>query len=250
MKLRSAPLLAAALAFIAFAHGDLLAAKEAFSRSHAFNPDGVVSLHNVNGNITVETWDKNEILIEGEKSAKTDEELNLIELTIDLTADKADIRVRLPKRNGKSVRGGVSFAIKVPATASLDPIKTVNSSITVTGLRGSVALETVNGQIRATDLGANAHLGTVNGQINASFSQVAAGQELRAKTVNGSVHLTLPADAGFTVAGSVVNGHIDCDFPLETKGKIGRKRVNGTVGDGRASITASSVNGSIHLKSR
>jgi DUF4097 and DUF4098 domain-containing protein YvlB len=228
--------------------------KEPFSRSASFDAHGVVSLHNVNGNISIETWDKNEISIEGEKSARTEEELKAIELTIDLSDTRADIKVHLPKHTGgwfgNNIRAAVSFKLKVPATVALDEIKVVNSSVYIVGLRGSVAAKSVNGPVRADNLGGDVRLGTVNGQVRASFATIHADQKLSFRTVNGSVRVALPADAGFELASSVVNGHVDCDFPLQVKARVGGKRVNGTVGDGRASLHASSVNGSIHIEQR
>lgn len=247
------------LALLAFgllttaARADDYSHKEPFSRTAPFDATGQVSLHNVNGDIVIETWDRNEILIEGEKSAKTEEELKAIELTIDLSDTRADIKVRLPKRSGgwfggnNSIRGGVKFRLKVPATVSLDEIKTVNSSVKIDGIRGTVRAESVNGQVRAHNLGGEAHLQTVNGQVNATFTRVSANHDLSFKTVNGGIRVTLPADAGVKLSGSVVNGHIDCDFPIEVQGRLGGKRLNGTIGDGRASLHAESVNGSIQL---
>ena len=226
--------------------------KEPFSQQGAFDRAGKITLQNINGHIEIETWDKNEISIEGEKFARTEEELKRIELTIDRSESRADIKVNLPKRIGgsgnKSIRGGVRFTLKVPATATLERIGSVNSSIEISGARGDVNAETVNGQIRAQDLGGNARLKTVNGQVLADFSAVRPEQELSFDTVNGSIEITLPDDAGVRLESKVVNGHVDCDFPVEMKGRVGGKRLSGKIGDGRATLSAESVNGSIRIK--
>lgn len=253
MKIRLFVLAVASLFAGAFLRADTYPFKETFSRSGPFSATGVVSLRNVNGEIVVETWDKNEISIEGEKSARTEEELKAIELTIDLSSTRADIKVHLPKHPNSwnnNVRAAVRFKLKVPATVALDEIKVVNASVKIEDVRGSVAVESVNGQIRARDLGSDARLRTVNGQVRASFVSLAADQQLSFRTVNGSVRVALPDDAGFQLKSSVVNGHVDCDFPLQIKGCVTGKRISGTAGDGRASIDASSVNGSIHFEKR
>lgn len=255
MKSPLLALLAFSLLVAAPARADNYSHQEPFSRTAAFNATGEVSLHNVNGDIVIETWDRNEILIEGEKSARTEEELHAIELTIDLSEARAAIEVRLPKRSGgwfgnNSIRGAVRFRLKVPATATLDEIKTVNSSIKIDGVRGAVTAQSVNGRVRAHDLAGNARLRTVNGQVEASFTAIAAQQELSFNTVNGSILVALPADAGLQLSGSVVNGHIDCDFPIQVQGRLGGKRLSGTIGDGRTTLRAESVNGSIDLSKR
>ena len=251
------PLIPFAFALLAAVcvHAETYDFKESFSRTGAFSATGKISLKNINGSIAVETWDKNEIKIEGEKSAKTEEELKLIELTINLSDATADIMVRLPKRSGsffggKSIRGAVKFKLMVPASASLDRIQTVNSSVDIDGVRGETYVETVNGQIHAHDLGGKAHLETVNGGVEASFSAVTAHQDLLLKSVNGSIKAALPADSGFQLRSSVVNGRVSCDFLIDGQNRSKARQLAGKVGDGRTALTAESVNGSVHIEKR
>ena len=253
MKLRLLAL--AALVFIAanLGRADNYSSRETFTRTGEFNPSGEVTLENINGDVDIHTWDKNEILIEGEKSAASDEELKLIDLSIDLTSARAVIKVRLPKRPGSfffgnNIRGAVRFKLTLPASAVLAKIASVNGAVTLSGVNGSVHGETVNGSIHATGLGGDVSLETVNGSIKAKITNGRPQQKLRFETVNGQITVTLPRDAGFQLHSSVVNGSIDCDFPLESgKSKHGRT-LSGKIGDGRASLDAQTVNGSIHLE--
>ena len=223
--------------------------RESFSRTGKLNPMGQLSLENVNGDITVRTWDKPEIAIEGEKRGATEEDLKAIDLTIDLSEQNARIRVKLPKRGwlGKTTRGSVTFTITVPSTTAIDSIRTVNSTVTISGVTGTVRVDTVNGRIQADHLGGAAHLATVNGGIRAEFDRV-THQVISARSVNGSIELDLPADLGAKLNASVVNGKIDCEFPTEVKGRFVMKNLHGTVGDGTASVNAETVNGSIQLR--
>lgn len=255
MKLRRFVALALSLAAVASVRADDYSFKEPFKQTGAFSATGSVTLENVNGNIAIHTWDRNEILIEGEKSAKTEEELKAVELTMDVSESRAAIKVRLPKRSGtwfigSTIRASVRFNLTVPATAVLEKIRTVNAKVSVDGARGKTNVETVNGTIEATDLGGSARLETVNGQIKAAFTGLAAGQEIALETVNGSVTAVLPRDAGVALRTSVVNGHVDCDFPLTLAGSSGKRSLSGTIGDGRASLKAETVNGSIHIEQR
>ena len=250
MKIRT--LLLALIAFVGstLLHAENYSSKETFSRKEMFSPTGKIVLENVNGDIDIQTWDRNEILVEGEKSAKSDEELKLIDLTIDLKESNAAIKVRLPKRAGFSnntIRASVSFKITVPATVSLDKIAVVNSSVRIKDMRGSVNAESVNGGVHAHNLAGNVKLETVDGEIVAEVSSVSADQKLSFQTVNGSITVKLPANTGADTHASVINGSIDCDFPLTVQGRIGKK-LSGKIGDGRARLSAESVNGSIRFK--
>lgn len=254
MKLRLLASIAFAFLAAACAHADSYSFKEPFTKSSPFNAQGTLTVENVNGSVTVRTWDKNEILIEGEKSAKTEEELQRIDLTMAVSESRAQLKVRLPKRTdgwfgGNSIRASVRFTITVPATATLENVETVNSSVTIAGVHGAVHAETVNGGIHATDLGGDARLETVNGSIRADFATLAQGQRVSFETVNGQIAARLPKDAGFELHSSVVNGHIDCDFPIQLS-KGHRRTLNGTIGNGGASVEAETVNGSISIEQR
>jgi DUF4097 and DUF4098 domain-containing protein YvlB len=239
-----------------FARADDYGFKDAFKRSGAFSATGQITLENVNGNVEIKTWDKNEILIEGEKSAKTEEELQQIDLKIELSDSRATIKVRLPKRAGGffsskgDIRGAVRFQLTVPATVALEKISTVNSSVSINGVRGLVHASTVNGGVQATGLTGPVKLETVNGGIKARIDAVAAGQELSFNTVNGQIAVSLPKDAGFELHSSVVNGSVTCDFPLESGQKKHGRNLAGKVGDGRAALKAETVNGGIRIESQ
>ncbi|PTY06177.1 hypothetical protein DB347_12050 [Opitutaceae bacterium EW11] len=248
MKIHHTLLFAAGLAAsaVAYAGYDY---KESFSQTGAFDPNGTLSLSNVNGSITVETWDKNEILIEGEKRAKTEDELKRVELKIDLTQKRADIDVHLPKRTGfgSTIRADVVFRIKIPATASIDEIHSVNASVVIEGVHGGVRAENVNGRIRAHNISGNVRLKTVNGSVDASLVKLDGKDEVAVKTVNGGIKLAVPSGASAKLEASVVNGHVDCEIPIKVQGHLSHRRISGTIGDGAGSIDASTVNGSVQI---
>ena len=248
MKFAVVAAIALTLAATSFAHA--AAVKESFSKVGKFAATGRLTLENVNGDVTIRTWDRPEIQIDGEKSAKTAEDLKAIELTIDLTDNHAGIRVRLPKRRGwfgQPIDGRVTFTITLPATASVDGVKTVNSSVFADGLRGTAHIETVNGRIHAEHLAGPAVFRTVNGGLKAQFD-VVADQSIALHSVNGSVEVAIPADANAKLSASVVNGGINCDFPTEVKGRFVAKSLRGPIGTGAASLNAETVNGSVRIR--
>lgn len=254
MKLRSLLFLAAAFGLTLSAYADWgRRHTEPFSMQGDFAPDGTVTVHNVNGRVTIETWDRDAYAIEGEKKAKSQEDLDLIELQWDVDHDHIALKVKLPKKKGwfnwGNVDGQVDVTIKVPATVNLKDVSTVNGGVELSGLRGIVHASTVNGAVSARNLAGSAKLSTVNGGVTAEFDAVPDTARLELSTVNGGIKLRLPSDAGASIHGSVVNGSINADIPITMKGKIGRKSLNGTIGEGNAVIEMSTVNGGIKIQS-
>lgn len=228
--------------------------KQAFSETHPFNANGEISLANVNGNVAIRTWDRPEVKIEGEKSAKTEEELKLIGLTIDAKADALAVKTDFPKRSGgwswfggDTIRAAVEITLTVPATARLRKIDSVNGRILIEGVRGPVTARSVNGGVTAKGLTADTSLETVNGTIRAEFASVSADQQITARTVNGATTIALPKDANITVRARTVNGGVSCDLPIKLEGKLRRSSLTGTIGTGSATLKAETVNGGVHV---
>lgn len=223
---------------------------EKFDRSHPFRADGEITLSNINGAVTIRTWDRNEVRIEGEKRAATEEELALIAVNLDLTETRLNLKTAFPKRRGlfKAVRGEVIVTLTVPAAARLRDIGTTNGSIALEGTRGPVRAHSVNGRLSATGLAGDASLETVNGALQAAFASVSREQKISVRTVNGPVTIAFPKDPSLHIRARSVNGSIECEFPLPIEGKKGRHGLSGTLGQGGADVEAETVNGSIRVK--
>lgn len=254
MKLRTYALPFLACCLAAVAHADWgRKYTESFRYEGTFLADGSVTIENVNGKIVLQTWDRDAYLIEGEKRTKREEDLARIEIQEDRAPDHLNVKVKLPKKGGgwfgggSTIDGSVELVITVPASAHVKALRTVNGGLEINGLTGPLRASTVNGGIAAHDLGGDAHISTVNGGVRVDFTHLDAAANLEFETVNGSIRVGLPADAGARVKGSVVNGHIESDLPLTLQGAIGKRSLNGTIGDGAASLSVSTVNGSIHL---
>lgn len=252
-SLRLACLVVSAIATPLCVRADRYGFSEKFEQSNAFKPEGEITLANTNGSVTFRTWDRAEIRIEGEKRAKTEEELRLISVNVDLTDTRLVLKTDFPKRSGgwfsgNHVRGEVKLTVTVPATARLRDVGTTNGSVVIAGVRGPVRVHTVNGRLTATGLGADTSLETVNGAIEAEFGPIARDQKIALRTVNGSATVAFLPEASVTFRARSVNGSIRCDFPLQPDGKTSRNRLTGTIGGGATLLETETVNGSIHVK--
>lgn len=225
---------------------------ETFRQTYPLTADGVISLENVNGDVEIVGWDKNEVSLEAEKRAKTDKDLARIEIEIDAQPTRLTIKSKHERKFnflGNWPNGEVRYKLMVPAGASLKKIDTVNSDITVTGVRGPVDLDTVNGTIEASGLTANGRFDTVNGSITVDYDSLPEGTKVLLDSVNGSCRIKLPKDASFNLDADNVNGRVTCDFPI-TLEKTGRHHLRGKVGNGGASVRLDSVNGSLRVNSK
>jgi DUF4097 and DUF4098 domain-containing protein YvlB len=140
----------------------------------------------------------------------------------------------------------VDFDVKVPAGVRFVG-RTVNGGISARDIEAEAEAHTVNGGIEVEAIGLG-HAQTVNGGISARIGRAEWDGTLELKTVNGGIDVTLPSNVSLDVRVATVNGHIETDFPLKVKGKIGRRRIEGSIGGGGPVLEMETVNGSIALK--
>jgi len=141
---------------------------------------------------------------------------------------------------------GVSFRVKVPAGVRFVG-RTVNGGIEATGLKADAEATTVNGGVELDSTG-TARAVTVNGGITARLGRADWDGTLSLQTVNGGIDVTMPGGLSTDVKCSTVNGDISTDFPLTVKGKVARRKLEGTIGSGGRLLEMTTVNGGIELK--
>ena len=220
---------------------------------------GYLSLENVNGDVTIEGWKKNEVSITAVKKGdgKTLDRLKVV-VDVDKYEGKDWIHIETDYLDSAGgfldflrSAGSIDYTIKAPAEAILEDIELVNGSLKVSGITGSVSLSAVNGSITATGLTGSAWVETVNGNLDLSFDKMSKGQTVDLESVNGAILLRIPAAANAQVEAETLNGELSNEFGLAVeKGEWIGRSIEGLFGSGGARITLETVNGSIDVKKR
>ncbi len=222
------------------------------TRTLPLKAGGYLSLENINGDVTIEGWKKNEVSISAVKKGES-KDLDRIKITIsvDKYEGKEWIDVETEYAAFRSNSGSVDYTIKVPSDAILEDIELVNGNLKVTGVTGYLSLGTVNGSITASGMTGNAWVETVNGNLDLSFDKMGKGQTVDLESVNGIISLRMPAKANAHVDAETLNGNISSEFGLTVeKGEWIGRSMEGLVGTGGARISLETVNGNIDIKKR
>ena len=230
-----------------------------------FKTGGKVTVNNVNGSITVETWDQEnvevnaEIVVKARSRRDAEDFLKEVEIILDRSGDRLRIEPDYPKREGSGLLDWVfgrrppevtvNFRIRLPQQTDV-VASSVNGRVTVSDVQGDVKLHTTNGSVEVRDVVGSLSVQTVNGSVKAKLLELPADAEVSLKTVNGGIRLYLPEDVSAEIEASTVNGGIDSEFPIEVRGKYGPKHASGRVGEGDAFVTLKTVNGSIQILKR
>jgi hypothetical protein len=138
----------------------------------------------------------------------------------------------------------VDFDVTVPKGVAV-VASSVNGDVSVRA-DAHASAETVNGKV-AVEADDVSRASTVNGSISVRAYHP-TGDRLRVSAVNGSIEVTLPASIGLRVSASVLNGSIEAGDLAVHRPQYGPgASVDGTLGDGKLSLSLKTLNGNISL---
>ena len=235
--------------------------EESIDKTVALAANGTVSLDNINGDVTIEVWDRSEVRIQAVKEASSQELLDGLKVEIHAGADVVRIDTDYP--SNKRSRDGfddhergerrhmkVEYTLTVPRTATVSGVDLVNGNLMIVGVEGGVDAETVNGNIVVRESAGDASLSTVNGGIELYVDRLGYGERVDLEAVNGSIDLYLAASAGADINAETVNGRLSNDLGIDVrKGKYVGASFSGSVGGGGARVDLETVNGKIAVHS-
>lgn len=228
----------------AVAHAEV---REEFHHSYSLASNGRLSLSNINGNVVITAWDRNEVKVDAVKHASTQEKLNEAQIVVDSRSDSIDIQTKYPQRETNRNPASVEYTITVPRHVRVNDVKLVNGSLKLDGMDGEVSAKTVNGTVTATRLAGPVEVSTVNGAIDASLEKLSR-HNIHLNSVNGSVTITIPSNADADVSATTMSGHIANDFGLPSKKQLVGHNLNGRLGRGGTQVSLNNVNGAIAIR--
>jgi hypothetical protein len=253
------------LALMAFASSAFAyTARKEFRETRALRTGGELEVKNVNGSISVSSWDADSASVEAEIEVRASSRRDAEEFLQDVEIEIREIGTRLiveakHPRTGtgfwewilgrRSPEVSIEFRLRLPRKCDAS-LRTVNGAIHVEGVSGTLSLSTTNGQIEARDVAGEVDASTVNGSLRIELTKVDPRARMEFKTVNGSIRLYLPEDARVDLDASTVNGRIDTDFPLQVSGKYVGQHLTGSLNGGGSSLRLRTVNGGIDVLRR
>jgi DUF4097 and DUF4098 domain-containing protein YvlB len=220
--------------------------RDEFHQTYAFDAHGRVALENINGDVHITAWDRNEVQVHAAKRAASQERLDDATIVVSAARGSITIKTHYPDQGNSEHPAIVDYIVKVPRTARLDQVKLVNGSLEISGVKGEVHASSVSGAIRTQGLAGNVKLSTVSGRLQASFDELEATRSISMNSVNGAIEVLLPLDARADLRADTVAGGISSDFGRPTeRGKFPGRHWNGSLKGGGARIRVTNVDGNI-----
>lgn len=218
-----------------------------FLRRYPLEPAGIVTVDNIQGDISVEAWDRAEAEVAVVKDSLGGPATSA-KVRVDVESDgkRLELRTFYPPQSKDPVR--VSYRLRVPRQVRLERLRTVVGSIRVRDVEGWVDARTLNGSIEEVNVTGGVTARTLNGNIAVSIRSLPEmSAPIQMETVNGHLFLGLPAEANAALALTTVAGRIDSDVPLKVSDTPGETAWRATVGQGGTPIRLRTVRGNIQV---
>ena len=250
-----------ALSAIALAATTAGAQRSDFQWSKAEPAGTIVSVHNINGDITV---------LPGTGS------------TVEITATKrdadadADIYTVVKEYSGQVVvcvlwrntdescnqdgasmhsrdrhwgdRGRMDVTVKLPSSM-VGQASSVSGDVRMDGTHGDVSASSVSGDIRLTNVQATGVRATsVSGDVDVGIAQLTGSGDLTFRSVSGNVTVAVPTGLNADFSMSTISGQLNTDFPMTLSGRMGRRGINARIGSGGRNFHVSTISGDVRLR--
>ncbi|UJH68822.1 DUF4097 family beta strand repeat-containing protein [Allomuricauda sp. SCSIO 65647] len=208
--------------------------------------------------ITLKTYNANELLIKGSGSSKVSEKAKGLKLVGEGGNDNTDVGFYVVQDGNtllvKNLRKSEGAEIFLPETQNVSVKSTWSGDIEIEGFSGEVEADAqLNGSIEITGVNGPVTANALNGEIEVEFGTVKQNTPISIHTTNGAIDVSLPGDTPADLTLSTMHGDIYTNFDIKREEKDGlksvsSKKVKATVNNGGVNISLKSINGNIYLR--
>jgi len=249
--------------------------KETFQKTYPLKAGGELEVHNKNGGITVEAWDRAEVQVVAMKQVKASgserarEAMKNLRIDVKPGAGSLSIETLYPKEGdglfdwltGDNINYSVNYKIKAPrqlvaelhssnggvrlvGTRGRANLETTNGGVSIEKVEGEIRMRSTNGGLTVVDASGSLDGLTTNGGIGVELSEVDGDISLR--TTNGGVTLRVPQEIRASLDVATSNGGIHTDLDVEG-GEKTRRSLSGDVNGGGGKLFIRSTNGGVRI---
>jgi DUF4097 and DUF4098 domain-containing protein YvlB len=261
MRIRNTLIIAAALLLVGAGAAMALEVEETFDQTYELSPGGEVSVTNVNGQIEVGSWNRDEVRIEAVKKVKAssrdraEEALEETRIEVETSSDRVRVKTDLPSSSGgflswifgNHTNAQVSYRVTVPSRADVH-VRTTNGKLQVRGVAGHVEASSTNGGIDIGDIRGSVDASTTNGGVSVELAEITPDRSMSFSSTNGGIRVTVPRNARISIDASTTNGGIRLNGLQADIRSKSRRRLEADVNGGGPEIDINTTNGGIRIE--
>ena len=227
--------------------------------------DGKLTLIEFSGDVPIEGYSGNEIIISGNERKPDNSERAKglkaiypagddntgIALFMEKSGNQVTFRCLLPVTYGQG-----NYKIKVPDNFKIEVENECakGRKVTVKNLKNEIEIKNCM-DVELKNITGPVVVSTISGDVNVVFTELNVDKPLSLASISGDIDITLPAKAGVDVDMSSMNGSIysDFDFPTKKDDKDLKKvggggGVKNELNGGGVSLKVTNISGNIYLR--
>lgn len=222
--------------------------------------DGKLILNNFPGDLPVEGYSGNEIIVTSDLPANVPERAKGLKPVYAGGTDNTGIAVDADKNGNQVVlqcllpiTKNANYKIKVPDNFNIQIDNECGHSgnVTVSNMKSELAIKNCQ-DIKVKNVSGPLVFYTISGNINIRFASLSKERSVSLASVSGDIDVTVPAATPMNVELKNISGGIysDFNFPNDDKGlkRVGGNAVSSKLNGGGASLTITNVSGNIYLR--
>ena len=255
-------MLTRSIALLVLATAPLAAQKADFRWEKALPAGSTVSLHNINGDVTVSPSTSGKVEVVGIKHGSSrdfdDITLEVVEssrgITVcpllkdaDMECNEDGLRMHSHHRDDWNDLS-IDMEVKIPRGMLVDA-HSVSGNVHVAGAEDRVRAGSVSGdvQLQATRV-SSLKASSVSGDVDVRIESLTGTGDLAFTSVSGDVTVELPKDVDADVSMRSVSGSLDSEFPLTLNGRMNRRNLEARIGKGGRELEVHTVSGDVRLR--
>jgi len=180
---------------------------------------GTLSLENINGNIDILGWEKDEVEVYAEKNIPLSHGRRMIWWPsgrflpkIDIDRFEDFIKIKTRPTNGNENVSAVDYFLNVPRHIRLKDIIARKGDIIISDLYGEAFIELGEGEIEIENFSGSLHVSLGAGSVRASLMDLRSEDEIRISNETGDIVVYLQEDVRARMEASTLEGKINNEF--------------------------------------
>ena len=166
-----------------------------------------------------------------------------------VVADTSGGGITLERIRGDVVADTSGGSIQIEDVVGDVEADTSGGSIRIDEVQGSVSADTSGGSIRVGGVTGEVLADTSGGTVSVAFD----GRNIEGASLSssgGGVRVQIDPAASFSIDAAASGGSIECDIPIEVRGKVSKYRLSGDVNGGGPLLTLRASGGTIRIEPR
>jgi hypothetical protein len=223
-----------------------------FHKVVPLTPGGTLSLENINGNIEIRGWEKEEVAVYAEKMFHLPDRPKIfvypkraIAPQIDFDKFENFVKIRTRDVSKENEESAVDYYIDVPHSINLKDILAQRGNIKISDLYGDVYVDLTSGDIVIENFSGSLTASVMSGSVDVSLYDLREADEIILTTSEGDVTISLEENVQAHLEVSVPNGEVISEFEIEKPTDAGKLDLQ--LGEDGAHISLTALNGDIRI---